>query len=126
MGPWKPCVATLRVIFPSAPALMTLSYSGTVQPQDGFTSVMWRSDFPSFLIEKTPLIVSPFGTVPTSILSLFRKSFGPLGSTLAAGAGAAGALVAGAAAGGTGFFSSGLLGVEGVSPTATEASVAPA
>src|SRR5207244_8765223 len=110
MGPWKPCVATLRVIFPSAPALITLSYSGTVQPQEGFTSVMWRSDFPSFFSAKTPLIVSPFGTVPTSILSLFRKSFGPLGSTLAAGAGAgaAGAFVAGAAAAGAGFLSSGL------------------
>ena len=39
MGPWNAFVSMLRTIFPSAPGLIVLSYSGAVQPQEGFTSV---------------------------------------------------------------------------------------
>ena len=77
IGPEKPFVSTVRVTFPSAPGLMTLSNSGTVQPQDGFTSVMCRSAVPVFLRTNTCLIGSPFATCPTSFLSSTTTSFGP-------------------------------------------------
>src|SRR5450759_1497721 len=94
IGPWKFLVSTVSVIFPSAPGLITLSKSGTVQPQEGLTSVMCRSDFPAFFTTKTCLIASPLATTPTSFLSSGRTSFGPFGSAAAAAGAAAGAGVA--------------------------------
>ncbi len=77
MGPEKFFVSTVRVTFPSAPGLITLSNSGTVQPHEGLTSVTWRSALPVFLRTNTCLMGSPFGTVPTSFLSSGTTSFGP-------------------------------------------------
>src|ERR1017187_9832684 len=89
IGPEKFFVSTVRVTLPSAPGLMTLSNSGTVQPQEGFTSVTWRSDLPVFLRMNTCLMGSPFGTVPTSFLSSGTTSFGPAAVSAAlAGVGA--------------------------------------
>src|ERR1039457_1244831 len=88
IGPEKFFVSTVRVTLPSAPGLMTLSNSGTVQPQEGFTSVTWRSDLPVFLRMNTCLMGSPFGTVPTSFLSSGTTSFGPDAVSTLAGAGA--------------------------------------
>src|SRR5450830_623228 len=88
IGPEKFFVSTVRVTFPSAPGLMTLSNSGTVQPQEGFTSVTWRSACPVFLRTNTCLMGSPLGTVPTSFLSSTTTSLGPAAAAAFALAGA--------------------------------------
>ena len=82
IGPEKFFVSTVSVIFPSPPGLMTLSNSGTVHPQDGLTSVMWRSALPVFLTTNTCLIGSPFATCPTSFLSSGMTSRGPEASAV--------------------------------------------
>ena len=68
MGPEKFFVSTVRVTFPSPPGLMTLSNSGTVQPQDGLTSVMCRSALPVFFRTKTCLMGSPLATCADVLL----------------------------------------------------------
>ena len=76
IGPLKVLESTTACTLPVAPGLMTLSKSATVQPQAGWTLVIWRSASPSFLIRKSWTIFSPLGTVPTSLTGSATVAFG--------------------------------------------------
>src|SRR5215510_6887209 len=68
IGPEKLLVSTLVWTLPSAPGLITLSKEETVQPQEGRSLVITRSEPPTLRITKSDSMNRTFGTVPMSLL----------------------------------------------------------
>src|SRR5438552_11153655 len=91
IGPLNLLVSTVATTLPLSPGLAEREKSATVQPHDGFASLISRSLLPVFLKLNVNWAFSPLTTSPRSIWSFSNSIFGALAGAagLAASAGLA-------------------------------------